>query len=149
MQLSSKLDLQDTWPVVYHTLSARMPSHFSLRTFSSAALTQGDVTDRAPRCSESWPSVLPVNCPFRAVSEPALSTRIWSVCVGKTNRVQTVCSAGHRVRYVFDTPQFPGRYLAANGVKHQLDASVSEALKQATTNKRIDEVKTREGKLNL
>lgn len=47
MQLSSKLDLQDTRPVVYHALSARMPSHFSLRTFSSAALTQGDVTDLA------------------------------------------------------------------------------------------------------
>lgn len=63
--------------------------------------------------------------------------------------MQTVCSAAHRVRYMFDTPQFPGRYLAASGVKHQLDVSVSEALKQATTNKRIDEVKTREAKLNL
>lgn len=60
-----------------------------------------------------------------------------------------VCSAGHRVRYMFHTPQLPGRYLAANGVKHQLDASVSDALKQEATNKSIDEVKTREARLNV
>lgn len=63
--------------------------------------------------------------------------------------MQTARATGHSVGYVFDTPRFPCRYLAANGVEHQLDVSVSETLKQATTNKRIDEVKTRQAKLNL
>lgn len=32
----------------------------------------------------------------------------------KMNHWQTVCSVGHHIYHVFDRPQFPGRYLAAN-----------------------------------
>lgn len=74
LRLSSVMDFQDTEPVVYHTLSSDITFFYckplALQHWYEVTFLMNS------RVRKTWPSVLPVNCPPRAVNKPTLSARI-------------------------------------------------------------------------